>query len=141
MPGTDRDSWHWRGLKYHPHRARQLLFKRDGGICAECGVDTIVWHEELRGCLERLREDAGHPLFDHEDDIESVARSVDIPVSRLMGGSLWDVDHIKPICEGGRDELDNMQTLCVHCHRQKTNEEIHRKSLSYDPDQQLLWER
>lgn len=29
-------------------------------------------------------------------------------------------DHIDPIAMGGRDEIDNLQPLCVACHKAKT---------------------
>lgn len=35
-------------------------------------------------------------------------------------------DHIVPVAEGGQDELDNVQTLCVPCHRPKTQAEAAR---------------
>jgi 5-methylcytosine-specific restriction endonuclease McrA len=35
--------------------------------------------------------------------------------------SLWEADHIVPVCEGGGEcGLDNYQTLCVPCHREET---------------------
>ncbi len=39
------------------------------------------------------------------------------------------IDHIKPIAEGGEWlDLDNLQTLCDHCHRVKTAKEVHRRN-------------
>jgi 5-methylcytosine-specific restriction enzyme A len=35
--------------------------------------------------------------------------------------SLWDADHILPVCEGGGQcDLDNIRTLCLLCHREAT---------------------
>ena len=31
-----------------------------------------------------------------------------------------DVDHIVPKRLGGTDKLTNLQSLCIHCHKQKT---------------------
>lgn len=33
------------------------------------------------------------------------------------------IDHIKPIAQGGDDDFENMQLLCVSCHREKSREE------------------
>jgi 5-methylcytosine-specific restriction endonuclease McrA len=38
-----------------------------------------------------------------------------------MRRSLWDADHILPVVEGGGEcDLDNIQTLCLRCHREAT---------------------
>lgn len=41
------------------------------------------------------------------------------------------VDHIKPLEDGGSDELDNLQPLCKSCHDRKTMREavapVHRR--------------
>ncbi len=34
-----------------------------------------------------------------------------------------EVDHIVPIRFGGRNELENLQSLCIVCHRRKTQED------------------
>lgn len=35
--------------------------------------------------------------------------------------TLWEVDHIIPVCEGGGAcGLDNLRTLCLWCHRKET---------------------
>lgn len=33
------------------------------------------------------------------------------------------VDHIRPLAEGGSDSPDNMQSLCTPCHKEKTQQE------------------
>jgi 5-methylcytosine-specific restriction endonuclease McrA len=30
------------------------------------------------------------------------------------------VDHIKPLAQGGSNDLTNKQLLCIDCHREKT---------------------
>ena len=39
---------------------------------------------------------------------------------RLYPYSTADADHIIPVCLGGKTTMDNMQLLCVGCHRQKS---------------------
>ena len=34
-----------------------------------------------------------------------------------------EVDHIIPLAQGGRDDPDNLQTLCRSCHMEKTAQE------------------
>jgi 5-methylcytosine-specific restriction endonuclease McrA len=39
-----------------------------------------------------------------------------------------EVDHIRPLWDGGTDELENLQVLCYECHKEKSREEHHRWS-------------
>lgn len=44
------------------------------------------------------------------------------PSNRRMR-SLWEANHIVAVVEGGADcGLDNLETLCLRCHKEKTNE-------------------
>lgn len=43
-------------------------------------------------------------------------------IGRQSKGDLH-ADHITPRAEGGEDELDNLQTLCVDCHRPRTRQQ------------------
>lgn len=40
----------------------------------------------------------------------------------------WEADHILEWAEGGKTELENLQTLCVPCHKRKTAEYAARRS-------------
>lgn len=43
----------------------------------------------------------------------------------------WQADHILPVFLGGAAcGLDNFQSLCKHCHKQKTHKESHHKTIS-----------
>lgn len=33
------------------------------------------------------------------------------------------VDHIKPKSQGGTDDIENLQSICKECHKEKTNRE------------------
>lgn len=88
--------------------ARARVFDRDGGKCAACGLDTLrVWGlvSELESVMERARGIYVHAVLG-------------IPYGRTC---VWDVDHIKPVEEGGGAcGLENLQTLCIWCHKKKT---------------------
>ena len=32
-----------------------------------------------------------------------------------------EVDHIRPLAKGGTDDLNNLQSVCIPCHKQKTS--------------------
>jgi 5-methylcytosine-specific restriction endonuclease McrA len=59
----------------------------------------------LRGC-------SIDPLFDRQGGVCARCREP------LVGS--FDVDHINPRSRGGSDDLDNLQLLCISCHRKKT---------------------
>lgn len=107
----------------HQHRIRtngsylrQQVFRRDNGVCRGCGLDTKVVAAELlelrvlHGLAEMRRAQQLHGI--------PLSRTV---WRRKLGGGLWDADHIVPVVEGGGEAgLDNLQTLCIPCHREKT---------------------
>lgn len=114
---------------------RLAVFTRDLGACALCGVSTVrlmkgierlpssVWHMQNAGRVVYGRRDkhtAEHPmgamLGRHR------LRAL-VLLGRLwgvvlhIGVQLWEADHIVPIAEGGSDDLENLRTLCLKCHR------------------------
>ena len=38
-------------------------------------------------------------------------------------GKSFQIDHIRPLSNGGNNEKDNLQALCISCHQEKTKEE------------------
>ena len=90
---------------------RKVVFERDQGVCALCGLDTaaleaaivaIPCHTEARGYWR-----------------SHVLRKEGWPTK----GSLWLADHIVPVAEGGGDlGMDNLRTLCHKCHLKETRE-------------------
>lgn len=83
---------------------RRHMFRRDKGICVACGCDTEKLQRVLR--LVRFSGSERWRLFRKLGFNE--------------GRALWEADHIIEVCNGGETHLDNMQTLCVPCHKQKT---------------------
>jgi 5-methylcytosine-specific restriction enzyme A len=89
-------------LRSQPGYLREQIFKRDKGICAHCGIDTM--REHIR--LKRTRGERRVALMIHWG----------LKVRRRK--SLWDADHILPVMEGGGEcDVDNIRTLCLRCHR------------------------
>ena len=82
-----------------PREARRLVRKRDRGRCAECSLDTRALGRRTRGRGSHRR-----------------LRALGFSPRR----SLWELDHVVPLIDGGSHELSNLQTLCTPCHRRKT---------------------
>jgi hypothetical protein len=100
----------WR-IKTDPAFLRTLVGKRDRGRCSSCGLrcrDLEKSLKLLRQVLARLGQ-------------SRVYGSLRKALKVKNRHSLWDADHIRPVVEGGGEcGLENMQTLCLWCHRDKT---------------------
>lgn len=92
-------------LRTNPGYLREKVFERDRGVCAACGVDTEVLRRD-----KRKLDYAARRRFEKEWNVAGLSRR-----------SLWDADHILPVCEGGGEcDLSNIRTLCLKCHRLAT---------------------
>lgn len=144
-PGPGRRYWHsqecvdqW-NLRNNPAYARQLIYKRDRGKCASCGLDVSKEFPRIKEAAKEIRRyyewwwrvsPVTAPGVRAEigtiwDLHEAVSRTLKekFPGWSLSRSTGWDVDHIVPVAEGGGQcDLDNLQTLCMPCHRQKTAE-------------------
>ena len=91
----------WR-LRTDPGYLRAQVLVRDRGVCARCTVDTLAAYR----LLKRARGERRAELL------------AVWGLKTLTRKSLWDADHIRPVAEGGGEcDLDNLRTLCLHCHR------------------------
>jgi hypothetical protein len=98
-------------LKSDPSFLRSRVAKRDRGRCAQCGLRCRDLEKGLRLLRDVLRRQGKSKVYG------DLRRALKIE-SRL---TLWDADHIRAVVDGGGEcGLDNMQTLCLWCHRQKT---------------------
>lgn len=94
---------------------RQCTFERDRGICKLCGLNT----EMLKKIIEvgKLLDRRAGEFLIKQLGVQTVGWKMDLQ-------TLWNADHIVPVVEGGGEcGLENIQTACVWCHRQKTAEE------------------
>jgi 5-methylcytosine-specific restriction endonuclease McrA len=117
---------------------RNQVFKRDHGVCAACGIDTVDLESKYDG--RRLARENPCPGYqsdrfqayrkwsrDHEQhQRELMARwkreyaSNGWPKSPTFD-ALWQADHILEVVNGGgKCGLENIQTLCIPCHKAKT---------------------
>lgn len=102
-----------------PGSMRAAVEKRDNEVCAQCGRDCRV-------LMERIRKRTD-PFYGSSDRGAKVRA---LKWHRLLGRlgvsrgfrvrHLWEADHIRPLVEGGGNELANMRTLCRPCHKAET---------------------
>jgi 5-methylcytosine-specific restriction endonuclease McrA len=105
--------------------ARVEVAKRDKGICALCGVDTVKLKAELHRLKTRAKRLPRTSVPCRA--IEAIFGQLDALGFNLggvfwWGGStLWEADHIVPVVRGGGDcGLENYRTLCTPCHKLET---------------------
>lgn len=120
-------------LSKYSHAAKRwcallLACQIEHGICQKCGIDA---HDLFRRTLplgpqERkalLLRDA--PSFDRGKILDSIVHSG----RQLVEGLFWHADHIRGVVEGGGlCTLDNLTTLCVSCHAEKTARDAHERA-------------
>jgi hypothetical protein len=94
--------------------ARILLKRRDNEICAHCGVDCKQ--------IKRIFDHVGKSMLKYEWSDRSLHPY--FMVMRNFGFTpykhSWEADHIKELRDGGEHLLENLQTLCIPCHKRKT---------------------
>jgi 5-methylcytosine-specific restriction endonuclease McrA len=101
-----RRRWHPVGADAYnatdPRELRRQVRLRDRGFCTACRLDTYALRRKLkgRGMAKQLRAKGFVPRR-----------------------SLWEVDHVVPLIDGGNHDLVNLQTLCSPCHRRKSAQE------------------
>lgn len=112
-----------------PTATRSALLERDDGVCAACGADTRAdqraaearYAEAMRTYGEAVKawDAAGPPERSKASWFDWYQTRPKRP-PRQRFASAWEADHIVPLIDGGSFGLDNLQTLCVPCHRAKT---------------------
>lgn len=109
------DDWK---LTTDPTFLRRRVYKRDQGVCAECYLDT----REVERAIETLRSMAYGRYAERFIGLMGIHRQlVDLLKAGTHRSSFWDADHVQEVVNGGGEcGLDNIQTLCVWCHKAKT---------------------
>ena len=137
-------------IRSDPGFVRSQVKKRDKGICALCGVDTLALGRELRDIESRANQalgkrgeyrngpDGAFDWFDYSPDERAGRRAAAAWLKAEASWILqqrgiepgafptsfqtpWEADHIVPVAEGGGGcGLDNYRTLCVPCHKSES---------------------
>lgn len=107
--------------------AERLVFARDKGVSAKCGLNTEALIE--RATLERLA-----PGWTRQ--VSRVVGARDKAITALLEQwgihhyrtRLWDIDHILAVEDGGLNVLGNLATLCIPCHKEKSAAQTTRRA-------------
>ena len=151
--GKGRRSWAsqacvdgWLVRNSAPHQ-RRMVFERDHGICARCGLDSERMQQRYAGIWEVMRRRSPYNApwrvpgerwkrcagerqlavwLRREPQLKRArasrmarGRAAGLPVHRLT--SWWEAHHKVAVAEGGGGcGLDGLETLCVVCHAKET---------------------
>jgi 5-methylcytosine-specific restriction protein A len=96
-------------IRTQPEFAAEQVHARDKGVCVTCQRDCDALFRKIRvtkvARRQRRLEELGLPGY------------------LLRRRRYWEVDHIRPVVEGGGScGLENLRTLCWECHRKVTRE-------------------
>lgn len=98
---------------------RRATYTRDKGVCASCGRDSRKWMEDLRHEYQRIRSKEGSSAKEVQEKVASLCRKEGI-IEGDFYRTPWEADHIHPVYQGGgMCGPENIQTLCLRCHRRK----------------------
>jgi len=121
---------------------KQALFTKDKGVCCVCGVDTERLKARLGrmpvgvnyylgrfwrdGVFDRARYNLACKIFLRRQD--QLRKAIEKRRKKMFAAGWptyacmkwWQMDHIVPFSEGGMTVIENVQTLCVLCHKKKT---------------------
>lgn len=117
---------HHHKLRTQPQYVRDCLFRRDRGVCAICGTDTVVLEQRWARKVNKAKG---------TDKFTATAQQFKEKLGAILGvrrhGGYWDADHMTPVSQGGGEcGLDNYRTLCLLCHKKVTAELRKRKDRS-----------
>lgn len=118
----------YRLIKGHSATIRRLVFARDRGLCALCGLDCPA---ESRRCFVRWDAPEAQQQAAKRQRERFMLRG--FPPPRQSGKAWWQADHITPVVEGGQHTMENLRTLCCLCHRLATAELAAKRARSRRP--------
>ncbi len=102
---------------------RQVVRNRDGGVCDFCKVDCVALFERLlslstRGDRKRLLDEIDSRWW------KDCRRQASHLITAPREGLVWEADHVVGVAEGGGAcDSDNVRTLCVPCHLQRSKKQ------------------
>ena len=106
----------WR-MRTSPQYVRMMVFERDQGICAKCGLDTPAMELKMSSIF----------VASHEAYTMAWTGLLGKGFSHNRKHGLWDADHIQSIRDGGGlCGMDNYRTLCIPCHKEETKK-LHKR--------------
>uniref|UniRef100_A0A2K6AWE0 Zinc finger RANBP2-type containing 3 n=1 Tax=Macaca nemestrina TaxID=9545 RepID=A0A2K6AWE0_MACNE len=104
---------------------RAKVFETERGVCQLCNVNAQELFLRLRDAPKSQRKKLLDATWTSKLPLEQLNEMIRNPGE----GHFWQVDHIKPVYRGGGQcSLDNLQTLCTVCHKERTARQAKERS-------------
>lgn len=105
---------------------RRMVRRRDKGVCAGCGMDCVgLWRQLQAACPYTVRRGVLEPKAGDKAMFKLLLVRAGMTEKQFQRRRrCYDVDHIVRVADGGGGcGLENLQTLCTRCHRDRTAEQ------------------
>ncbi|XP_077009778.1 DNA annealing helicase and endonuclease ZRANB3 isoform X3 [Tamandua tetradactyla] len=104
---------------------RAKVFEIEHGVCQLCNLNAHELFLRLRDAPKSQRKNLLDITWTSKLPLEQLNEIIRNPGE----GHFWQVDHIKPVYNGGGQcSLDNLQTLCTVCHKERTAKQAKERS-------------
>ncbi|XP_014796624.1 PREDICTED: DNA annealing helicase and endonuclease ZRANB3 [Calidris pugnax] len=104
---------------------RTKVFEIERGVCQFCKQNAQELYLSIRDAPKGRRKELLESSWLSHLPLGQLNEMIRSPAE----GQFWQVDHIKPVYSGGGQcSLENLQTLCTLCHRERTAKQAKERS-------------
>ncbi|XP_027551676.1 DNA annealing helicase and endonuclease ZRANB3 isoform X1 [Neopelma chrysocephalum] len=104
---------------------RTKVFEVEHGVCQFCHQNAQELYLSVRDAPRSRRKELLESSWMSHLPLGQLNEMIRSPTE----GQFWQVDHIQPVYSGGGQcSLDNLQTLCTACHRERTAKQAKERS-------------
>ncbi|NXP54382.1 ZRAB3 endonuclease, partial [Heliornis fulica] len=104
---------------------RTKVFEIEHGVCQFCNQNAQELYLSIRDAPKSQRKKLLESSWMSHLPLGQLNEMVTNPTE----GQFWQVDHIRPVYSGGGQcSLENLQTLCTVCHRERTAKQAKERS-------------
>ncbi|KAF4788165.1 DNA annealing helicase and endonuclease ZRANB3 [Turdus rufiventris] len=104
---------------------RSKVFQIEHGVCQSCQHNAQELYLSVRDAPRSQRKQLLESSWMSHLPLGQLNEMIRSPTE----GQFWQVDHIQPVYSGGGQcSLENLQTLCTACHRERTAKQAKERS-------------